>query len=223
MTLTHVAGIWRHIRRFGRIVEKLATPAGRAAYAERKWLSEAPHGWIKHVLGFRAPAEECWLRPSPLLHACRRHHHPRRNRSVLASLASRPLATVPVFRAGRLPHPFGAPQLLCTRTAPGLGGRKVRRCELAACALPWRAATGRTRTETGRFMHGTCRGKVNRDDGLRQTQQRPCGRCRHPTPRDDRKTSVMARRSPAASSMTNSNIRSVGSPRVTRSLSAGRW
>ena len=22
------------------------------AYAERKWLSEAPNGWIKHVLGF---------------------------------------------------------------------------------------------------------------------------------------------------------------------------
>ena len=37
----------------GRMVEKLATPAGRTAYAERKWLSEAPHGWIKHVLGFR--------------------------------------------------------------------------------------------------------------------------------------------------------------------------
>ena len=27
--------------------------AGRAAYAERKWLSEAPNGWIEHVLGFR--------------------------------------------------------------------------------------------------------------------------------------------------------------------------
>ena len=26
----------------GRMVEKLSTPAGRAAYAERKWLSEAP-------------------------------------------------------------------------------------------------------------------------------------------------------------------------------------
>ena len=37
----------------GRMVEKLATPAGRAAYAERKWLSEAPNGWIKHVLGLR--------------------------------------------------------------------------------------------------------------------------------------------------------------------------
>ena len=22
-------------------------------YAERKWLSEAPYGWVKHVLGFR--------------------------------------------------------------------------------------------------------------------------------------------------------------------------
>ena len=30
-----------------------AVPEGRAAYAERKWLSEAPYGWIKHVLGFR--------------------------------------------------------------------------------------------------------------------------------------------------------------------------
>ena len=37
----------------GRMLEKLSTPAGRAAYAERKWLSEAPYGWIKHVLGFR--------------------------------------------------------------------------------------------------------------------------------------------------------------------------
>ena len=36
----------------GRMVEKLATPAGRAVYAQRKWLSEAPYGWIKHVLGF---------------------------------------------------------------------------------------------------------------------------------------------------------------------------
>ena len=39
-----------------RMVEKLATPAGRTAYAERKWLSEAPNGWIKHVLGFRRSA-----------------------------------------------------------------------------------------------------------------------------------------------------------------------
>ena len=37
----------------GRMVEKLSTPAGRAVYAERKWLSEAPYGWVKHVLGFR--------------------------------------------------------------------------------------------------------------------------------------------------------------------------
>ena len=36
-----------------RMAEKLSTPAGRAAYAERKWPSEAPNGWIKHVLGFR--------------------------------------------------------------------------------------------------------------------------------------------------------------------------
>ncbi len=36
-----------------RMKEKLATAAGRAAYAQRKWLSEAPNGWVKHVLGFR--------------------------------------------------------------------------------------------------------------------------------------------------------------------------
>ena len=30
----------------------LATPQGRAAYAERKWMSEAPNGSIKEVLGF---------------------------------------------------------------------------------------------------------------------------------------------------------------------------
>ena len=36
-----------------RMVEKLATPAGRERYAQRKWLSEAPNGWIKEVLGFR--------------------------------------------------------------------------------------------------------------------------------------------------------------------------
>ena len=33
--------------------EKLASPAGKARYAQRKWLSEAPNGWIKEVLGFR--------------------------------------------------------------------------------------------------------------------------------------------------------------------------
>ena len=36
-----------------RMGDKLATPEGRAQYAERKWLSEAPNGWIKDVLGFR--------------------------------------------------------------------------------------------------------------------------------------------------------------------------
>ena len=36
-----------------RMVEKLATPTGREQYAQRKWLSEAPNGWIKEVLGFR--------------------------------------------------------------------------------------------------------------------------------------------------------------------------
>ena len=36
-----------------RMGDKLATAEGRAQYAERKWLSEAPNGWIKDVLGFR--------------------------------------------------------------------------------------------------------------------------------------------------------------------------
>ena len=36
-----------------RIGEKLASLAGKARYAQRKWLSEAPTGWIKEVLGFR--------------------------------------------------------------------------------------------------------------------------------------------------------------------------
>ena len=36
-----------------RMAAKLATPEGRARYARRKWLSEAPNGWIKQALGFR--------------------------------------------------------------------------------------------------------------------------------------------------------------------------
>ena len=36
-----------------RMAAKLATDAGRTQYAQRKWLSEAPNGWIKEVLGFR--------------------------------------------------------------------------------------------------------------------------------------------------------------------------
>ena len=36
-----------------RMGQKLMTPAGRTRYARRKWLSEAPNGWIKEVLGFR--------------------------------------------------------------------------------------------------------------------------------------------------------------------------
>jgi IS5 family transposase len=33
--------------------QKLSTEQGRNQYAERKWLSEAPNGWIKQALGFR--------------------------------------------------------------------------------------------------------------------------------------------------------------------------
>ena len=32
---------------------KLATGDGKARYATRKWMAEAPYGWIKRVLGFR--------------------------------------------------------------------------------------------------------------------------------------------------------------------------
>lgn len=36
-----------------RMAKKLLKPEGRAAYARRKWLSEAPNGWIKQAMGFR--------------------------------------------------------------------------------------------------------------------------------------------------------------------------
>ena len=36
-----------------RMAARLRSEQCRAAYAERKWLAEAPFGWIKNVLGFR--------------------------------------------------------------------------------------------------------------------------------------------------------------------------
>ena len=36
-----------------RMRERMETEASREAYRERAWRSEAPNGWIKHVLGFR--------------------------------------------------------------------------------------------------------------------------------------------------------------------------
>ena len=36
-----------------RMGEKVASEKGRVQYAKRKWISEAPNGWIKEVLGFR--------------------------------------------------------------------------------------------------------------------------------------------------------------------------
>ena len=36
-----------------RMSKKLASLAGQVAYARRKWIAEAPHGWIKEGLGFR--------------------------------------------------------------------------------------------------------------------------------------------------------------------------
>ncbi len=35
------------------MAEKLETPEGRAVYATRKWIAEAPIGWIKEAMGFR--------------------------------------------------------------------------------------------------------------------------------------------------------------------------
>ena len=36
-----------------RMREKMASEDGRRRYARRKWLSEAPNGWIKEAMGFR--------------------------------------------------------------------------------------------------------------------------------------------------------------------------
>ena len=36
-----------------RMGEKLASAKCRAQYAKRKWISEAPNGWVKEVLRFR--------------------------------------------------------------------------------------------------------------------------------------------------------------------------
>ena len=36
-----------------RMRKKLASPAGQVEYRRRKWIAEAPHGWIKQQLGFR--------------------------------------------------------------------------------------------------------------------------------------------------------------------------
>ena len=66
---------------------------------------------------------------------------PRRNRSVLASLASRPLAAFPVIQAGRLPrYPFRGllgVQPRCGRgREPGYPGppAQIRTCALAHTA-----------------------------------------------------------------------------------------
>ncbi len=36
-----------------RRAHKLDTPQGQKIYAQRKWMVEAPIGWIKRILGFR--------------------------------------------------------------------------------------------------------------------------------------------------------------------------
>ena len=36
-----------------RMAEKLASEEGRRRYARRKWMAEAPVGWVKEVMGFR--------------------------------------------------------------------------------------------------------------------------------------------------------------------------
>ncbi len=36
-----------------RMAKKLETPQGRAVYAKRKWIAEAPIGWVKEAMGFR--------------------------------------------------------------------------------------------------------------------------------------------------------------------------
>jgi len=39
--------------RTAEMATKLQSEEGKKAYRKRKWISEAPHGWIKNVLGFR--------------------------------------------------------------------------------------------------------------------------------------------------------------------------
>jgi len=36
-----------------KMAEKLMTDSGKTCYAQRKWIAEAPNGWIKQILGFR--------------------------------------------------------------------------------------------------------------------------------------------------------------------------
>jgi len=36
-----------------RMAGRMAGPEGRERYARRKWMAEAPHGWIKEAMGFR--------------------------------------------------------------------------------------------------------------------------------------------------------------------------
>ena len=36
-----------------RMADRMATPEGKTCYARRKWIAEAPHGWIKEAMGFR--------------------------------------------------------------------------------------------------------------------------------------------------------------------------
>ena len=35
------------------MAQKLQSEEGRDAYRRRKWITEPPEGWVKHVLGFR--------------------------------------------------------------------------------------------------------------------------------------------------------------------------
>ena len=36
-----------------RMAGRMASPEGKERYARRKWMAEAPHGWIKEAMGFR--------------------------------------------------------------------------------------------------------------------------------------------------------------------------
>ena len=36
-----------------RMAERMASAEGKMRYARRKWMAEAPHGWIKEAMGFR--------------------------------------------------------------------------------------------------------------------------------------------------------------------------
>ena len=116
-----------------RMAEKLSKPEGRATYAERKWLSEAPHGWIKHVLGFRRFSLRWkWqLKKGPL--------RPREKGPPVGSVS-----TSTLLRHSETAHPAPPPGTRRPRPQSRAGGSgPVRRSEFGGAPGPWDVVDGR--------------------------------------------------------------------------------